>query len=65
MPIIGADVPAWARFQYHWLHIPTGKTGQNDTALTQGRPMTRQQFLEMLERWNAQQPGRWQYWARH
>jgi len=48
--------PAW---RYRWLHIPTGTQGLR--ALDED--IDRDAFLALVNRWNAQQPGRWQYWA--
>lgn len=50
------------RFEYVRLHIPTHSVALCDTRDTQLLPMTRTQFLTLLSRWNAQQPGVWQYW---
>ena len=44
-------------FTYHWLHIPTGKTG-----LSTGQFENRLEFLKFLNRCNSQSAGTWQYW---
>ena len=44
-------------FSYHWLHIPSMKKGLNKIC-----KLSRQDFLELLARWNRDQPGVWQYW---
>ncbi len=44
---------------YHWLHIPTGVRGVSRYE----RAASRREFLEALDRWNAQQAGTWQYWT--
>jgi len=44
-------------FTYHWLHIPTGKTG-----VTTQEFFDRDDLLVKLNRWNGQLPGTWQYW---
>ena len=46
---------------YRWMHIPTGTTGINDLELV--GPDVRARLLELLDRWNAQQAGTWQYWS--
>ena len=42
--------------RYNWMHIPTGKSGKQKMQFN-----SEQEFLEELNRWNAQQPGIWQY----
>lgn len=49
--------PNGYKFAYHWLHIPTGKTGQNVRVF-----WNREEFYTALNAWNAQQPGVWQYY---
>jgi len=44
--------------RYFWLHIPTGGRGEDEWI----RPTSRGGMLELVNRWNAQQPGTWQYW---
>jgi hypothetical protein len=43
-------------FRYRWLHIPTGTTGEREVEASA------LEFLTILDRWNGQDPGRWQYW---
>lgn len=45
------------RFKFYRMHIPTG-----GRMLETREFLSRLQFLEELNRWNGQQPGRWQYW---
>ena len=42
---------------YHWLHIPTGKTGISEWFGTRSREAA----LEQLNQWN-QSPD-WKYWT--
>lgn len=47
---------------YHWLHIPSGTTGVGEFDGADYR-LSRLEFLTIVNRWNAQQPGTWQYWV--
>ena len=42
--------------RYNWLQISTGKSGKREMQFNSTR-----EFLRELNRWNAQQPGVWQY----
>lgn len=44
--------------QYHWLHIPTSNKGVRET----DEYANREDLLAEINRWNADQPGVWQYW---
>jgi len=44
------------RWKYKWLHLPTGKIGEEVTA----DDLSRLMFLEKLSSWN--QDSRWKYW---
>lgn len=44
-------------FEYVWLHIPSGREG-----IRQISTLERIRFLELLNKWNTQHPGVWQYW---
>lgn len=43
------------KLSYHWLHIPTGKTGVSTQRFTD-----RGDFLRKLANWNRD--PRWKYW---
>lgn len=45
-------------YEYHWLHVPTGKTGTHEQRFS-----SRVAFLEELNKWNRSQPGVWVYYA--
>lgn len=51
--------PAW---RYACLHVPSGNTFAR--VLGPELDIDRRAFLALLNRWNAQQPGVWQYWTR-
>jgi len=46
---------------FHRLYIPTGLRTISTTA--EGELLSRVEFLELLNKWNAQLAGVWQYWA--
>lgn len=54
----------WEIFRYEWLHIPTGQHAECTTAESGQGPLTRFAFLTLLNQWNQQQPGVWQYQER-
>lgn len=43
--------------KYSWMHIPTGKKGE-DIFQTDNK----MEFIYEINKWNKQQPGRWQYY---
>jgi hypothetical protein len=44
---------------YVTLHIPSGKTVERTR-----RFIGRYHLLELLDKWNAQQPANWKYWSK-
>jgi hypothetical protein len=53
---LGEKMSDMTRHQYYWFHITSQTKGE---ASFYG---TKEQFLESLNRWNASNPGVWQYW---
>lgn len=49
--------PPMPLFRFWRLHIPTGERGLGDVPA-----YTRLGALEIVNRWNGQMPGLWQYW---
>ena len=47
------------KHKYIALHIPTGTRHERETEDGLGRL----QFLSLLNAWNSQMPGIWQYWS--
>lgn len=45
-------------FKYHWLHIPTKKTGINTQTY-----VSKLEFLTKLDEYNRVMSGIWQYWS--
>jgi len=43
---------------YHCLHIPTGQTFER----TAEGIHSHRELYRMIAKWNADQPGVWQYW---
>ena len=47
------------KHKYIALHIPTGTRHEREMDYE----TTRHAFLLLLDAWNSQQPGIWQYWS--
>jgi hypothetical protein len=49
--------PTLMTFRYCWLHIPTGRDGISEVSVH-----SKEEFLELLSKWNGSGRGVWQYW---
>jgi len=49
--------------RYAWLHIPTGTRGTREVEACYPLGWAETELKARLDRWNAQQPGIWQYWS--
>jgi hypothetical protein len=46
------------KYRYYYLHIPSGDRGERLTPC-----YNRDELSRLLNQWNAQSPGCWQYWT--
>ena len=51
------------KHKYIALHIPTGTRHEDRELDSFYGELSRLQFLELLNAWNGQMPGIWQYWS--
>lgn len=49
--------PTPTAFKYHWMQLKTHHRGVKTVECN-----TRQEFLELLAKWNRLDPDRWKYW---
>jgi hypothetical protein len=49
--------PVTITFKYHWMQVNTRRRGIKTIDCN-----TRQEFLELLAKWNRMDPERWKYW---
>lgn len=51
--------------RFYWLHIPTGKRGQSEFTRTHEGEMLNRHLkneYQLINAWNRQGQGLWQYW---
>jgi hypothetical protein len=53
------DPDNYPLFRYTCLHIPSGQRDDQEYACSDA--LTRTQMLELINKWNASNPGVWQY----